>query len=882
MPKANILIVEDENIVAMDIKKSLESMGYHVCAMASSGEEAVQKAGETKPDLALMDIVLKGAMDGVEAAEQIGARFKVPIVYLTAYDDDAILQRAKITAPYAYITKPFNDRELHIAIEVALYKHQAEAQISKTERRLAAVLRSVGDAVIASDEERRITFMNPTAERLTGWKQEDACGKRLTEVLNIKNGELDNLEKHLVEKVMTEGLIINLLEDRLLIAKDGTEIPVSDSAAPIRDDDGETPGTVLVFRDIREQKRAEAELRESERHYRLLFEGSTHGILATDIETKRFMHANPSICRMLGYAEAELLQLGIADIHPQDAQDQLLLDIESRLHGGHPVSSSVPYLRKDGTVMYADIAETEADFQGRRCIVGFFTDVTERKRVEDALRKSEEIFRHFMEYSPIYIFFKDENIRAIRLSRNFEKMLGRPIDELLGKTMYDLFPSDLAKSMVADDLKILKEGKQINVEEELNGRLYSTVKFPIFLEGKPLYLAGFTIDITERKRMEEELLKADKLESVGLLAGGIAHDFNNILTSISGNISMAKMRLKPDDKIFDLLSSAENASVRAQGLTRQLLTFAKGGSPVKETASIQKLIRESSLFVVRGSKSECQFQIAEDLWPVEVDTGQISQVISNIVINANQAMPEGGIIRISAENMVTEKIHDMPVSPGKYIHISIKDNGVGIAEKHLSKVFDPFFTTKQTGSGLGLATTYSITTKHNGRIFVNSLLGKGTTFHIYLPASDKEIPVKEETVLLTGCGKILMMDDDEFLKELAKEMLDTLGYESEFAENGAEAIEMYKKARESGKPYDAVILDLTIPGSMGGEEVIKILLNIDPEVKAIVFSGYSEGEVMSNFRDYGFKGMMPKPFDSHALGKVLHNVLKDSKSVKKT
>lgn len=257
MPKAKILIVEDEKIVAMDIQKSVEKMGYFVCAIASSGEEAVQKAADARPDLTLMDIVLKGEMDGIMAAEQINALFKMPIVYLTAYDDEDILQRAKITTPYGYITKPFNDRELRIAIEIALYKNLTEAKIRKTELWLAAVLRSVGDGVIASDRVGRITFMNQMAEKLTGWKEEEVLGKKLTEVLNIKDEELGGLEKSLVEKVMTQGLIINLLEDRLLVAKNGTELPVSDSVAPIRDDDGETAGTVLVFRDIAERKRME-------------------------------------------------------------------------------------------------------------------------------------------------------------------------------------------------------------------------------------------------------------------------------------------------------------------------------------------------------------------------------------------------------------------------------------------------------------------------------------------------------------------------------------------------------------------------------------------------------------------------------------------------
>jgi len=285
MPKAKILIVEDETIVARDIQKSVEQMGYAVCAVASSGKEAVQKAGETRPDLTLMDIVLKGKMDGIMAAEQINALFKIPIVYLTAYYDNDILARAKITTPYGYITKPFNDRELRIAIEIALYKKQAEVRIRKTELWLATVLRSVGDGVIASDRAGLVTFMNQMAEKLTGRKQEEVLGKKLTEVLNVKDEELGSLEKHLVEKVITQGLIINLLEDRLLVAKDGTEIPISDSLAPIREDDGETAGTVLVFRDITERKRMEEERQQAVDRLRKAM-GATVQSMAVVVETR--------------------------------------------------------------------------------------------------------------------------------------------------------------------------------------------------------------------------------------------------------------------------------------------------------------------------------------------------------------------------------------------------------------------------------------------------------------------------------------------------------------------------------------------------------------------------------------------------------------------
>jgi CheY-like chemotaxis protein len=265
--------------------------------------------------------------------------------------------------------------------------------------------------------------------------------------------------------------------------------------------------------------------------------------------------------------------------------------------------------------------------------------------------------------------------------------------------------------------------------------------------------------------------------------------------------------------------------------------------------------------------------MAEDLWPAEVDVGQISQVINNVVINANQAMPSGGIIRIEADNQRVNDKQGFPIEPGRYIRISIIDQGVGIAERHLLDIFDPYFTTKQEGSGLGLTTTYSIINKHDGHITVESQLGVGTTFHIYLPASDKSVPEKEEDRTIKGHGRILVMDDEPSLRKMIGTMLEKMGYESEFAKDGAGAIRRVEEAREAEKPYDAVILDLTIPGGMGGKEAIKKLLEIDPELKAIVSSGYSDDPVLSDFQEYGFKGMISKPFESRSLGKVLHEVI---------
>lgn len=393
MPKVKILIVEDEKIVAMDIQKSLETMGYFVCATASSGEEAVQKAGETRPDLTLMDIVLKGEMDGIMAAEQINALFKIPIVYLTAYDDEDILQRAKITTPYGYIIKPFNDRELRIAIEVALYKKQAEDRIRKTELWLAAVLRSVGDAVIASDRVGRITFMNQMAKKLTGREEEEVLGKKLTEVLDIKDEKLGDLEKHLVEKVITQGLIINLLEDHMLVAKDGTEIPVSDSVAPIRDDDGETAGTVLVFRDITERKQGEEALRESEVKFRTLVEQLPQRVFIKDRNSVYITCNRNYSCDLEIEVEAIAGKTDF-EFYPKELADRYRSDDQRVITSGTIEAFEEKYINF-GQERW--VHTTKAPYRDKNGnivgVIGIFEDISERKGMEEELQHGTDRLR---------------------------------------------------------------------------------------------------------------------------------------------------------------------------------------------------------------------------------------------------------------------------------------------------------------------------------------------------------------------------------------------------------------------------------------------------------------------------------------------------------
>lgn len=379
----------------------------------------------------------------------------------------------------------------------------------------------------------------------------------------------------------------------------------------------------------------------------------------------------------------------------------------------------------------------------------------------------------------------------------------------------------------------------------------------------------------ENAKIEEELFRTRQLESLGILAGGIAHDFNNLLAAIIMNAGLAKIFISPDDKAFTRLEGIENACLRAKDLTMQLLTFSKGGAPITKIASITDLIVDSATFVFRGSKALCSFDIDKDLWPVEVDKGQISQVIQNLAINANQAMPDGGTALISGSNIVIDQDSRLNLKQGRYVRISVRDSGVGIPKEHLVNIFTPYFTTKKSGSGLGLATSYSIVSKHFGLITVESEAGSGTTFHVYLPASANELPETENITKseMSGFGRVLVMDDDEFVQQVTGEALLHAGYKVGYARCGAEAIEMYLQARTSDTPYDVIIMDLTIPGGMGGEEAIKKLLDIDPNTKAIAASGYSQGSVMSDFKAHGFCGVLAKPFGIDELCNLVESVI---------
>jgi len=510
-------------------------------------------------------------------------------------------------------------------------------------------------------------------------------------------------------------------------------------------------------------------------------------------------------------------------------------------------------------------------------------DITELRRTDAALRESQQFIEGIINAIPVRVFWKDKNLVYLGCNTIFAQDAGfKSSRDIIGHDDYHMGWRDQADLYRGDDLQVIASGRpKLLIEEPQTTPSGETIvlltsKIPLRSDaGEIIGVLGTYMDITERKKSEAILANIQKLESLGLLAGGIAHDFNNILTAILGNLSLLQSELKAGGEALELIREAQEACAMAKGLSHQLLTFAKGGSPVVRVADLRPLIVQSSGFAARGSNARCIFDLGESPLPVSVDSGQVFQVIQNLTINAIQAMPEGGDITIRAAVVVLDDKELPPLAAGRYVRVTVQDQGTGISAETIPGVFDPYFSTKASGRGLGLAVCYSIMTKHGGHISAESKPGSGAVFILHFPLADVAdlVPQGDCPVRAVGSGRVLIMDDEAAIAKVLTRMLASLGYQAESAGDGKEALDVYRQAMLAGKRFDAVIMDLTIPGGMGGKEAIGLLLAFDPDAKVIVSSGYSDDPIMSEYAASGFRGALSKPYDIEDVSEVLRRII---------
>ena len=930
--RIRILFIEDDKADQIAFQRLFKTKNpSYQYTLANSIAEAKKILNFERFDIVITDYSL-GDGTAFDIFELIN---DIPIIITTGVGDEEIAVEAMKKGACDYLIKDIDRnylKMLSVTIETAVKHKKAEDQF----RILSHAVMSINDSVYITDLNDNITFVNDAFLKTYGYENTEIIDKNVSILYSGNN------QPEIIKKISPETLEGGWQGELFNRKKDGTEFPVFLSTSFVYDEKERPVVYVGVAKDITISKLAEAKLQYRLEFEKLVSIISTQfinlpsekiddgingalGIIGKFSGVDRsyiyqFSDNSPNTLKnthrwcadMVEERNGNLSSLDI-NIFPWGMQKlenfeiihiQCLDDLPSEAKAEKEILKAqdirsliaVPMMYDNSLVGFLGfdmIREekfwTEDTIALLRIVGEIFVNALMHKRVGDKLAEERNRLAVTLRSIGDGVITTNTRGEILLINKVAEDLTGWDEGKAVGKDIAEVLNVKKEKTRKASENLVevvLKTGNIVESSSSLLSSTNDSTERKIAQSAAPIrdennQIIGVVLvfrDVTQKQKMDEELSKMQKLESVGILAGGIAHDFNNILTAILGNISLSKNQLNPNDKIVERLKQAEKACMQAQNLTQQLLTFSIGGSPVKKIFSIADLLEQTVSFALRGSNVGCDFLISDNIWVVEADEGQINQVINNLVINAIQAMPQGGVVQIGCENVNIGSMsaeNETLLKKGRYVKIFVKDEGIGIPEEYLQKIFDPFFTTKQKGNGLGLSTSYSIIQKHEGCMTVESVLGLGTTFYIYLPAlsTSVKIDMEEEQISFKGQGKILVMDDEEFILNISGEMLRELGYEVGFAKDGQEAIATYKEAMESGTPFDAVIMDLTIPGRMGGKETIQKLKKIHPEIKAVVSSGYSSDPIMAEYNRFGFSGVLVKPYRSDELSNVINEVI---------
>lgn len=739
---------------------------------------------------------------------------------------------------------------------------------------IQALLEISLDGFLVVDSEGRIRDVNASYCQLSGYSRQELLRMNIAEV--VESGKPEKL-KTCFERFRQAG---NTRYETVHRRKDGSLLDLDVVTHLVQEG---RDGVIYAFlRDITEQKRVLARLRAERDLNRRYLEVASSMFVVLNTAGEVVL-INRKGCEILGYDKSELIGLNWFEKVIPHEEIEAVKAVFAKLIDGEVA----PVEHFDNTVLTSNgekrlITWTNNYIKGDDgSITGVIScgkDITEREQAEAKAVEERNKLEAVMAALDAGITMQDRNFRILYQNRAHQKMQGRHIGELC----YHAYQKREAVCPGCLLERTFQDGKthhrQVSAPTDDGNIIYLEVSSSPVRDARGEIVAAIEAvrDISDRKKLEQEVQKARNLESLGIFAGGLAHDFNNLLTGILGNLSLLREKLKGGENVGHLMDDIENAGSRAQKLTMQLLTFSKGGAPLLEAISVAEIIRHSTDFILAGSQVRFENNLPAELWPIAADSGQISQVFQNLAQNARQAMPEGGVVRISGNNVAINEQDSRLLRRGRYVKISFADTGCGISVAEISRIFDPYYTTKPDGSGLGLAVCFSIVNKHGGHIEVESVPGQGTIFHLLLPASDGDVPTAataKKVEAIAGHGRILVMDDEEMIRAVAVAILEHLGYTAEVAEDGEEMLEQYQRAAAAGKPYDAVVMDLTIPGGLGGEQAIKKLLEMDPAARAMVSSGYANDPIIANYRTYGFSGVVVKPFTVEQLAAALSELL---------